>query len=40
MDAAVIAEIEELQRMNIGALRTKYRELFGEEPRSLNNPWG
>jgi hypothetical protein len=36
MDAAVFAEIEDLRQMKAGALRAKYRELFGEESRSSN----
>jgi hypothetical protein len=36
MDAAVFAEIEELQQMKVGALRAKYRDVFGEESRSSN----
>jgi hypothetical protein len=36
MDHAVITEIEELGRMKAGALRLKYREVFGEESRSSN----
>ena len=36
MDASVLREIEDLRQLKVGALRTKYRELFGEEPRSLN----
>ena len=36
MDLAVLAEIEELRPMKIGALRAKYREVFGEESRSSN----
>ena len=36
MDASVVAEIEELRRLKIGALRVKYREVFGEESRSGN----
>ena len=36
MDAAVVAEIEELRQMKVGALRTKYREVFGEPSRSSN----
>ena len=36
MDPAVLAEIEDLRRMKAGALRAKYRELFGEESRSSN----
>jgi hypothetical protein len=34
MDAAVYAEIEDLRKMKMGALRAKYREVFGEESRS------
>jgi hypothetical protein len=36
MDPAVLAEIEDLRQMKAGALRAKYRELFGEESRSSN----
>ena len=36
MDLAVFAEIENLRQMKAGALRAKYRELFGEESRSSN----
>ena len=36
MDAAVFAEIEDLRKMKMGALRAKYREVFGEESRSSN----
>jgi hypothetical protein len=36
MDQAILAEIESLDQLKTGALRTKYRELFGEEPRSWN----
>jgi hypothetical protein len=36
MDAAVCAEIEDLRQMKVGALRAKYREVCGEEPRSSN----
>jgi hypothetical protein len=36
MDAAVCAEIESLRQMKVGALRAKYREVCGEEPRSSN----
>src|SRR5580658_1223420 len=36
MDPAIIAEIEDLRQMKAGALRAKYRELFGEETRSSN----
>ncbi len=36
MDAAVSSEIEGLREMRVGALRTKYREAFGEESRSSN----
>jgi hypothetical protein len=36
MDAAVSAEIESLRHMKVGALRAKYREVCGEEPRSSN----
>jgi Protein of unknown function (DUF2924) len=36
MDESVIAQIEELQRLTIAALRIKYYEVFGEESRSAN----
>jgi hypothetical protein len=36
MDASIVDEIEELRRMKAGALRVKYREVFGEETRSSN----
>src|ERR1700674_232135 len=36
MDAAVYAEIEKLRQMKVGALRAKYRDVCGEEPRSSN----
>jgi hypothetical protein len=36
MDPAVLAEIDELRQMKAGALRVKYREVFGEESRSSN----
>ena len=36
MDAALCAEIENLRQMKVGALRAKYREVCGEEPRSSN----
>ena len=36
MDAAVIAQIEDLRQMNASALRAKYRGVFGEESRSSN----
>jgi hypothetical protein len=36
MDPAVLAEINDLRQMKAGALRIKYRELFGEETRSSN----
>src|SRR5580658_10048621 len=36
MDPAIIAEIEDLRQMKAGALRAKYRELFGEASRSSN----
>ena len=32
----VSEEIEELRQMKVGALRTKYHEVFGEESRSSN----
>ena len=34
MDAATFQEIEDLHQAGIGRLRERYRELFGEEPRS------
>ncbi len=36
MGVSVFAEIEALRQMKVGALRTKYREVFGEESRSSN----
>src|ERR1700691_911877 len=36
MDPNVIGRIEALQRLNIPALRKRYRELFGEESKSSN----
>ena len=36
MDASLDIEIEQLRKLRIGALRSKYRELFGEESRSCN----
>jgi hypothetical protein len=36
MDTAVLAEIDNLRQMKTGALRIKYREVFGEETRSSN----
>jgi hypothetical protein len=36
MDTTVFAEVEDLRQMKVGALRTKYREVFGEESRSSN----
>ena len=36
MDTAVLAEIENLRQMKAGALRIKFREVFGEESRSSN----
>jgi hypothetical protein len=36
MDVAVLAEIENLRQMTVGALRIKYRDLFGEESHSFN----
>jgi len=36
MDNAVLAEIDDLCQMKAGALRVKYREVFGEESRSAN----
>ena len=36
MDTAVCAEIESLRQMKVEALRAKYREVCGEEPRSSN----
>lgn len=34
MNAVLLRDLEELQRAPIERLRLKYRELFGEEPRS------
>src|SRR5205823_7296317 len=34
MAQAVVAAIEELQRLNVSALRRKYQDVFGEESRS------
>ena len=34
MDRAVVAAIEQLRGLNVAALREKFRELFGEEPKS------
>ena len=34
MDSAIRKEIEELQRAPLAQVRARYRELFGEEPRS------
>ncbi len=36
MNASLEAEIEQLRKLRIGALRSKYRELFGDESRSFN----
>ena len=36
MAQAVLAAIEELQRLNVSALRRKYQEVFSEESRSFN----
>jgi hypothetical protein len=36
MDSALLTEIENLRQMKAGALRVKYRELFGEGSRSSN----
>src|SRR6266404_9470081 len=36
MDRAVIAAIDQLRGLKIAALKTKYRELFGEESKSSN----
>lgn len=36
MDEAVVAEIEALRGATVGALKTRYRELFGQESRSGN----
>jgi Protein of unknown function (DUF2924) len=36
MDLPVFEEIEDLRQMKVGALRTKYREVFGEVSRSSN----
>lgn len=35
MDASVLAQIEDLQQLKTGALRTKYEEQFGVKARSL-----
>src|SRR6266853_1596659 len=39
MDPAILAEIEHLRQMTVGALRTKYRDVFGEESRSSNKQY-
>src|SRR5438045_6738791 len=36
MDRAVIAAIDQLRGLKIAALKTKYREVFGEESKSSN----
>ena len=36
MESSVFIEIEKLRQMKVGALRAKYREVFGEESRSSN----
>ena len=36
MDAAVIAAIEELRALNVGALKKRYQELLGSESKSSN----
>ncbi len=36
MNSTVRMQIEEVQRMTVGALREKYRDVFGEESRSGN----
>ena len=36
MDASIYPEIEDLRQMKVGALRARYRDLFGEETRSSN----
>jgi hypothetical protein len=36
MNASLEVQIEQLRRLRIGALRSKYRELFGDESRSYN----
>jgi len=36
VNATLEAEIEQLRKLRIGALRSKYRELFGDESRSFN----
>jgi hypothetical protein len=36
VDTSVFGEIEKLRQMKVGALRIKYREVFGEESRSSN----
>jgi hypothetical protein len=39
MDPAVIAEIEQLRGFTVTALKTKYREVFGEESKSSNKQY-
>jgi hypothetical protein len=34
MNSSVRMQIEEVQRMTVGSLREKYRDVFGEESRS------
>ena len=36
MDPSTIRAIEELRRLNVAALKLKYRQMFGEESRSSN----
>lgn len=36
MDVAIFTEFGELRQMKVGALRAKYREIFGEDSRSSN----
>jgi hypothetical protein len=36
MDASIVAEIEALRQLKVGALRARCREVFGEESRSSN----
>lgn len=36
MDVAVFTDFGELRQMKVGALRAKYREIFGEDSRSSN----
>ena len=39
MNPAVILAIEELRELNVAALRTKYRQVCGEESKSFNKPF-